>query len=204
MIANQRACNNCKKIKPITGEFWQAIPNSNDGFRKTCLECKSAKDKLRYQTNKRTKLEAAKSWYRNNSAHKREYDQKRRREKADTVRESRAKYAEKVKVGPQSKRIYFSAKANAKRFAQKDQFVFTVKDINRILDRQRNECFYCQYRVLFYKDIEIDHVLPKARGGRHSKGNIVIACGVCNREKSYRTVMEYKMNKIVPMKTLRF
>ncbi len=43
-------------------------------------------------------------------------------------------------------------------------------------------CVYCADRL----DVHcatIDHVFPRARGGRNEPGNVVVACGRCNRLK---------------------
>ncbi|MCU0636985.1 MAG: HNH endonuclease [Gemmatimonadaceae bacterium] len=43
-------------------------------------------------------------------------------------------------------------------------------------------CVYCANRL----DVDratLDHVHPRARGGRNEPGNVVVACGPCNRLK---------------------
>jgi len=43
-------------------------------------------------------------------------------------------------------------------------------------------CVYCAHR-LDLDDATLDHVYPLARGGTHAAGNVVTACGPCNRLK---------------------
>jgi 5-methylcytosine-specific restriction endonuclease McrA len=42
---------------------------------------------------------------------------------------------------------------------------------------------YCGYDMPF-ADATLDHVQPIARGGRSLPGNVVVACGPCNRLKA--------------------
>jgi len=43
-------------------------------------------------------------------------------------------------------------------------------------------CVYCATH-LDHHTATLDHVLPLARGGAHDPGNLVVACGPCNRLK---------------------
>jgi 5-methylcytosine-specific restriction endonuclease McrA len=43
-------------------------------------------------------------------------------------------------------------------------------------------CVYCAHR-LDVTCATLDHVHPRARGGRNEPGNVVVACGPCNRLK---------------------
>jgi|TARA_B110000438_G_C15564748_1_gene542712 5-methylcytosine-specific restriction protein A len=50
-------------------------------------------------------------------------------------------------------------------------------------------CYYCENK--FTKDeLTMDHKLPLARGGKSTKGNLVVACKTCNSEKKYLTPAE--------------
>lgn len=62
----------------------------------------------------------------------------------------------------------------------------TPKDIRKLKDQA---CCYCGSVGV----VEIEHVLPISRGGRHSIGNLAPACRDCNRQKSNRTVMEWRI-----------
>ena len=43
-------------------------------------------------------------------------------------------------------------------------------------------CVYCA-SFLEYDVATLDHVYPRAKGGPHAAGNLVVACGRCNRRK---------------------
>ena len=50
-------------------------------------------------------------------------------------------------------------------------------------------CHYCQNS--FVKEhLTMDHKVPISRGGRSTKGNVVVCCKDCNSEKKYLTPAE--------------
>ncbi len=55
-----------------------------------------------------------------------------------------------------------------------------------LLRRDGYTCQYCGSQ----KDLTIDHVLPRSRGGEHSWTNVVAACRPCNQRKGDRTPQE--------------
>lgn len=71
--------------------------------------------------------------------------------------------------------------------------VFQVEpsDLLRIQGRQQGRCFYCGQRMGDRQ--QWDHVEPIARGGRHSIGNLVLACGDCNASKGASYVTEWRL-----------
>jgi hypothetical protein len=61
-----------------------------------------------------------------------------------------------------------------------DNALVTPRDVRRLIDRFRGCCAYCD-RVA--DPVHLDHVIPVARGGRTSIGNLVPACARCNQTK---------------------
>jgi 5-methylcytosine-specific restriction endonuclease McrA len=53
--------------------------------------------------------------------------------------------------------------------------------------------YTCQYCGKETRDLTIDHVVPRHRGGSHSWENLVSACRVCNHRKAGRTPQEAHM-----------
>ena len=45
---------------------------------------------------------------------------------------------------------------------------------------QKGQCFYCPVQIRNVRDMEIDHVLQKSKGGRDADCNVVGCCGACN------------------------
>ena len=44
-------------------------------------------------------------------------------------------------------------------------------------------CYYCE-RNITTKELTMDHIVPLARGGKSTKGNLVTACKECNNKKN--------------------
>ena len=53
----------------------------------------------------------------------------------------------------------------------------------------KGECHYCGGRFK-PSELTMDHVVPLARGGSSSKGNIVACCAACNRKKRLDTPVD--------------
>lgn len=53
--------------------------------------------------------------------------------------------------------------------------------------------FVCQYCGRYSRELTIDHVVPRKRGGEHTWENVVSACVPCNRLKAGRTPLEAGM-----------
>jgi 5-methylcytosine-specific restriction enzyme A len=60
---------------------------------------------------------------------------------------------------------------------------------------QRGVCHYCGSAV-GAAGLTMDHVVPVARGGRSTKGNVVTACSACNKSKKYLTPAEIVMEEL--------
>ena len=60
-----------------------------------------------------------------------------------------------------------------------------------VLERDGRICTYCGKPNLRGRALQIDHVVPMARGGVISMDNLVVACGTCNRRKSKALLKDY-------------
>ena len=66
---------------------------------------------------------------------------------------------------------------------------------HNIFERDQNTCQYCGI-VFERKDKNLDHVIPRDRGGPTTWENIVCSCIACNTKKSNRTPYEAGMRLI--------
>jgi 5-methylcytosine-specific restriction endonuclease McrA len=64
-----------------------------------------------------------------------------------------------------------------------------------IFERDKNTCQYCG-SVCDRNDLNLDHVIPRERGGPTSWENIVCSCIKCNTRKANRTPQEAGMHLI--------
>ena len=53
--------------------------------------------------------------------------------------------------------------------------------------------YTCQYCGMQTRDLTLDHVIPKSRGGAHTWENLVSACRACNHRKGGRLMAETRM-----------
>lgn len=60
---------------------------------------------------------------------------------------------------------------------------------SRIFKRDNYQCVYCGSR----KELTLDHVIPKSRGGLNDWTNLVTSCSKCNVKKADRTPEEARM-----------
>ncbi|MDD5127646.1 MAG: HNH endonuclease [Dehalococcoidales bacterium] len=59
-----------------------------------------------------------------------------------------------------------------------------------IFNRDKYTCQYCGKQS---RQLTLDHVIPRYRGGQHTWENVVSACVTCNRHKAGRTPQEAGM-----------
>ena len=56
----------------------------------------------------------------------------------------------------------------------------------------RATCHYCM-KSLKKDECTMDHVVPIVRGGRSTKGNVVISCKECNNQKKDKLIMDWNI-----------
>ncbi len=66
---------------------------------------------------------------------------------------------------------------------------------HNIFERDKNTCQYCG-KIFERKDLNLDHVIPRDRGGPTTWENIVCSCIPCNTRKANRTPHEAHMHLI--------
>lgn len=57
-----------------------------------------------------------------------------------------------------------------------------------LLEKWRRRCAYCQVK---HVPLEIEHLVPKLRGGSNRVSNLTLACRDCNQRKGNRTAEEF-------------
>lgn len=69
--------------------------------------------------------------------------------------------------------------------------IWKMPPVNRreVLRRDKHQCQYCGS----VKQLTLDHVIPRSKGGKHSWDNVVIACEPCNSRKGDRTPQQAGM-----------
>lgn len=60
---------------------------------------------------------------------------------------------------------------------------------------QNGLCHFCE-QMVGADNLTMDHLVPLARGGKSTRGNIVPACQACNKKKQLATPVEALLDQI--------
>ena len=174
------------------------------GIRSWCsIRCKkvlkSRYDRERYEGNRQETIDKAKRWYTTNTDRKKIYDQNRRKNNPEYIKELREAY-KAVRVVDPEKAILASARRRALKRGS-GSFRVGPKDFKRLLDISKSVCTYCRIPFTENNPLEWDHVIPLSRGGTHSIGNLVPACMQCNRSKQSKFLVEWRYGRVYSART---
>mgnify|MGYP000243421525 FL=1 len=162
-------CDDCKKTK---AEYAKRSRDRSDYHKRYYAEntekCKEATRRWRAKNPGRS-VEKAREW---NVANRERYNANMRNWRANN----------KDKVAEQNR--------NLKALRRKaERCVVTSKDWQRLVDRYRGCCAYCDSK----EKLTMEHIVPISRGGRHSIGNLLPVCMSCNTRKNAKLLIEWKV-----------
>ena len=74
-------------------------------------------------------------------------------------------------------------------------FIKRPRPVARLSRREvfARDSYTCQYCGTATRDLTLDHIVPRHRGGAHTWENLVSACKSCNHRKAGRTPTEARM-----------
>lgn len=141
---------------------------------------------------------ATESWRESNKERALEQSRRYKRENKDRVAAKYKLWAERNRAKLSAKSTQYQkdhpevvAERSRRRRARKAGAPvndFSESDWRELLNKFGHACAYCGRSDLA---LEREHVVPLARGGSHTKDNIVPACGPCNRRKATKTADEF-------------
>lgn len=170
-----KTCTACEQQLPLS-EFHRAT-NSPTGYRSQCKPCRTAHVKTWYKSNRQQILARQRDYYARDIDSRRERDNKRYRDNpgprialaTDAVHRRRAR----INGGPSDRGISHAA----------------------LRDRDGVHCCHCGAEMSFDtlkqgeylpRKASIEHIIPIARGGTHTWGNVALACHECNIRRGAR------------------
>lgn len=216
-----KVCGKCHEYK--TEEHYRRQRFKHSPGREYLVSyCTPCREAYRKETVKRDNVKKLEWYHKNKISRGIKEDQRRRRKKyylslsveekqdlnkksADSKRQWVDRNREAVNAGAREKywanidesRNYnrIAALKRASRMAGGDEI--TMEFIESIKEAQEYKCLYCGISIVENK-YHIDHYIPLAKGGKHSKNNLVIACDPCNRRKSaiMPWVFDNKINQV--------
>lgn len=84
-------------------------------------------------------------------------------------------------------------RARQVRRSELDTREVSLRDWRRLCLRFDDRCAYCGSR----SKLTQDHIIPIIRGGRHSIGNLLPACGSCNSSKGAKLLVEWRALSLI-------
>jgi 5-methylcytosine-specific restriction endonuclease McrA len=156
---------------------------------------------VKTEEQKQKAREYARQWRKDNPDKCREYhqayakkyvDKERQRHKAKAKRERELhpnRMRERERKYRESHPNYNKNKTHQYRTKMKNSGVFLI--LPKELKKLNNQpCVNCGTK----ERLTIDHIIPIARGGRHSIGNLQSLCLFCNSSKNSKLITEWKYN----------
>jgi len=177
-VAHMKKCSKCKAWRTLDQFCKRAA--GKDGLFAWCKACTRA-NSLKYNAARRDE-QAAKSraYYNKNTGDVRSYQRGYRAANRDKelarVRKWQTANPDKTRV------IKLRRRARKK---ENETFVVTAKEIECLLARP---CYLCGVAP----STTVDHIIPVAKRGRHSVGNLIGACKSCNNGKYDKYLVEYR------------
>jgi 5-methylcytosine-specific restriction endonuclease McrA len=200
-----KTCTKCQTEKSVS-QFYMA----RGKYVSSCKECQLLQRKQYYIDNKETvkvkravyqKAHLAEQYVHNQEWRKRNVEKVReagRRQYAENIEHRRAvknawklQNPEAIKSALERYRLNhlpkMAEKSHKRRAKLRGNGVFQVTE-KELIRLYASPCAYCGTM----ENVTIDHIIPVARGGRHSIGNLQPLCLSCNSSKNAKTMAEWK------------
>lgn len=191
-----KRCSKCDTMKPLDSFSRRKLKSGGFGFASWCRCCAVAKTNVDTMAKYRNEPE----WREKKLAKDRERGAAKRKahrnanplvlltpeERLEHQRESYRKSAARPEARERAKIRTRNYRA-LKKFQAEGEPI--TKEIwNAIVAKHNGCCAYCKVETPY---LELDHVVPLSRGGKHAVENIVPACRACNTSKNNRTLDEW-------------
>jgi 5-methylcytosine-specific restriction endonuclease McrA len=193
---NSKTCTTCGQTLSL--DCFSPKPAGQKGLRSQCKKCRAEYTRQWSAANSDRKKQSDKQYRQAHPDKRRNSYRAWSANNKDRIRATRlaweANNPEKVK---QIKRKWEQANPDSRRnklhryrarAAANEVFVLIPKELAKIY---ASPCFFCGATF----GIEADHIIARARGGRHSIGNLMPLCRSCNASKSNKTIMEFRLWK---------
>ena len=203
-----KRCPKCSLTKPLNQFYREA--SKTDGRQSMCKECDRWRRKAWAHANPERKAANGKAWREanpekakaNNKAWRESNPEKARAaskawkqanpEKAKAndkawreANPEKAKANNKAWCESNPEKVAANGKRRRARKLNAGVFAITAKELKTLLAQP---CYLCHIAP----STDIEHIQPLSRGGRHSIGNILGACGLCNSKKGTKLLSEYR------------
>lgn len=173
-------CTRCGQEQPID-QFARARANK-DGRAGQCRSCRTELQRQRRASDPAFAERQRETVRRRRAAGRRAPSERltpRAVRSADQVAVARVRRLYGLRVS--------AARVQAARFGAEVNDL-TLSDWYAVVRDHSGRCAYCRGDA----DLWIEHVVPFAKGGNNTKGNVVPACESCNRKKARRSAEQFR------------
>lgn len=179
-----KTCLDCGFDKPL--DDYGKNSNNKDGKQSRCRACYNIKQR-KYWNDNREKMNRLQNDWRKRNPEKRKaqhlrYNEAHREERVATAR----------KWGKENPERRAQIKGSYRARKRSEALHVLPREIRRL---KASPCAVCGSQG----PVDIDHVIPLAKGGRHSIGNLQPLCHSCNCSKSDKFFAEW-LYKVVPVR----
>ncbi|MGA9771653.1 MAG: HNH endonuclease [Blastocatellia bacterium] len=148
-------------------------------------EAWSYKKHNHYISNRDTILLYLKEWRDKN----RDYIKLKNREYREKNGEKLSKYEKQRRMREERRQQILDASARRRARIAGSRAIEKIR-WDYIIERDKSTCYLCRRR-LERREITFDHVVPLAKKGPHTEGNIRVACRTCNSRKGAKLLHEF-------------
>lgn len=191
-----KLCKPCNAVKPK--EEFYADKSKSDGMSHACKQCTKERTKKNYRVD----IDRSRERSRNYAERTSERYKKNKRAYYERNREEAIARARKwVEDNPDQRRetwnAWYASNPTSRHAAHRqrrarlrgaDTREVPHRDWQRLVNRYGGLCAYCRKQAAAHQD----HIIPISKGGRHSIGNLIPACGPCNRSKRDRLLIVWR------------
>ena len=194
-----KLCTKCNKEKPDDA-FGTRKTRTGTSLKSHCKDCTNAKSRAAYAADPAATIARTTAWAAANPERRRAIARdsmaKRRREQPEAVREEYRRWAtanpeavaandrRKRKANPELYRAV-SRRSQSKRRATLADAFFEDVDHAAVWIEDKGICHLCGHAA-DPEDWHLDHVVPLAVGGAHSRRNVAVSHPSCNQSKNDR------------------
>lgn len=179
LLVRYKTCTSCGQTFPATAEYFHKSKYA-DGLFAKCKGCRSAQRKEHYLRNKSKIIEQCHEYYENNKKYVNERNAKYRR--LNSEKAAAAKKMWELRFPEKKRRHKLTRRARER---GNPTFLILSKEMKRLYASSCAACGSTQ-------NIEADHIVPIARGGSTSIGNLQPLCKSCNCSKGSKLMSEWR------------
>lgn len=186
LMKDAKTCTACGASKPLDDFYFQ-------GGRPVarCKVCTRERVRTHYAATRPRQVEAKRTYRQENRD---AINQRRRgRDRTEESARYRERHREQIRERQRADRSGHALRQARRRARMRANGTFnvSVREVARMVARYRGLCAACGERPWAH----LDHIIPIARGGRHSIGNLWPLCGPCNQAKYVRLIIEWRFGR---------